>query len=59
LNFRANRFLRTVTVAPVTTGSHQTPFRIPLRFRGKDGVILLDKQRLVRCLGIVIGATLA
>jgi mRNA interferase MazF len=57
-------FLRTVTVAPMTTGSLPAPFRIPLRFRGKDGLILLDqvrtldKQRLVRRLGIVTGASL-
>jgi len=57
-------FLCTVTVAPMTTGSHPAPYRIPLRFRGKDGLILLDqmrtldKQRLVRRLGIVTGATL-
>ncbi|HVB18604.1 MAG TPA: type II toxin-antitoxin system PemK/MazF family toxin [Stellaceae bacterium] len=52
-------FLRTVTVAPMTTGSRPAPFRIPLRFRGKTGLILLDqlrtldKQRLVRRLGAV------
>ena len=57
-------FLRTVTVAPMTTGSRPAPYRIPLRFRGKDGLILLDqmrsldKQRLVRRLGAVTGATL-
>ena len=57
-------FLRTVTVAPMTTGSRPAPYRIPLRFRGKTGRILLDqmrtldKQRLVRRLGIVRGATL-
>jgi mRNA interferase MazF len=57
-------FLHTVTVAPMTTGSHPAPYRIPLRFRGKGGLILLDqmrtldKQRLVRRLGIVTGATL-
>jgi mRNA interferase MazF len=57
-------FLRTVTVAPMTTGSHPAPFRIPLRFRGKAGLILLDqmrtldKQRLVRRLGTVSGNTL-
>jgi mRNA interferase MazF len=57
-------FLRTITVAPMTTGSHPAPYRIPLRFRGKDGLILLDqmrtldKQRLVRRLGIVTGAML-
>ena len=52
-------FLRTVTVAPMTTGSRPAPFRIPVRFQRKDGLILLDqirmldKQRLVRCLGEV------
>ena len=57
-------FLRTVTVAPMTTGSRPAPYRIPLRFRGKEGLILLDqmrsldKQRLVRRLGAVPGATL-
>ena len=57
-------FLRTVTVAPMTTGSRPAPYRIPLRFRGKGGLILLDqmrsldKQRLVRRLGAVPGATL-
>jgi len=57
-------FLRTVTVAPMTTGSRPAPYRIPLRFRGKDGLILLDqmrsldKQRLVHRLGAVPGATL-
>lgn len=57
-------FLRTVTVAPMTTGSHPAPYRVPLRFGGKEGLILLDqvrtldKQRLVRRLGIVTSATL-
>ena len=57
-------FLCTVTVAPMTTGSHPAPYRIPLRFRGKDGLILLDqmrtldKQRLVRRLDTVAGTTL-
>ena len=57
-------FLRTATVAPMTTGSHPAPYRISLRFRGKDGLILLDqmrtldKRRVVRRLGGVAGATL-
>src|SRR5437764_267094 len=57
-------FLRTVTVAPMTTGSRPAPYRIPVRFRGKEGLILLDqmrtldKQRLVRRLGAVSGYTL-
>jgi len=57
-------FLRTVTVAPMTTGSRPAPYRRPLRFRGKDGLILLgqmrtlNKQRLMRRLETVSGATL-
>ncbi len=57
-------YLRTVTVAPMTTGSHPAPYRIPLRFRRKDGLILLDqlrtldKLRLVRRLGAIDGTTL-
>jgi len=49
--------LRTVIVAPMTTGSRPAPYRIPIQFRGKRGLILLDqirtldKQRLVRRLG--------
>ncbi len=56
--------LRTVTVAPMTTGSRPAPFRIPVRFQGKDGLILLDqlraldKQRLARRLGAVSAKTL-
>ena len=57
-------FLRTVTVAPLTSGSRPAPFRIPLTFRGKEGLILLDqlrsldRQRLVRRLGAASGGTL-
>ena len=52
-------YLRTVTVAPMTTGSHPAPYRIPLRFRRRNGLILLDqlrtldRLRLVRRLGAV------
>jgi mRNA interferase MazF len=38
-------YLRTVIVAPMTTGSKPAPYRIPLRFRGKNGLILLDQLR--------------
>jgi mRNA interferase MazF len=57
-------FLRIVTVAPMTTGSRAAPYRIHLRFRRKDGLILLDqlrtldKRRLVRRLGVVTNNTL-
>ena len=58
-------YLRTVTVAPMTTGSHPAPYRISLRFRRKNGLILLDqlrtldKQRMVRKLGMVDATTLS
>jgi mRNA interferase MazF len=57
-------YLRTVTVAPMTTGSRPAPYRVPLRFRGKGGLILLDqirtldKQRLTGQLGAVSPRTL-
>jgi mRNA interferase MazF len=57
--------LRTVTVAPMTTGNRPAPYRIPIAFQGKNSLILLDqirtldKQRLVRRLGMVTPNTLA
>lgn len=57
--------LRTVIVAPMTTGSHPAPYRVPLSFEGKQGLILadqirtLDKTRLVKHLGKVDTATLS
>ena len=56
--------LHTVIVAPMTTGSHPAAFRIPLTFKGKTGLIVLDqirtidKTRLVRREGTVQAATL-
>ena len=56
--------LRTITVAPMTTGSRPAPFRVGIRFENKDGFILLDqirtldKSRLVRRLGVVRKPTL-
>ena len=56
--------LRTAIVAPMTTGSRPAPFRIPITFEGKRGLILLDQirtldqQRLVKRLGAVRSATL-
>lgn len=57
-------FLRTVIVAPMTTGSRSAGFRIPVTFQGKSGLILLDqiraldKLRLVKKVGAVHSATL-
>lgn len=51
--------LRTVIVAPMTSGSRPAGFRVPVHFQGVDGLILLeqgrtlDKQRLVKRLGAV------
>ena len=41
------RHLRTVLVAPMTTGSRPAGFRIPVSFNGKEGLILLDQLRTV------------
>ena len=57
-------FLRTVIVAPMTTGSRPAPFRIAVTHAGKNGLILLDqlravdKARLAKKLGTVSPATL-
>ncbi|MBV8362145.1 MAG: type II toxin-antitoxin system PemK/MazF family toxin [Deltaproteobacteria bacterium] len=57
-------YLRTAMVAPMTTGSRPAPFRIPITFERKNGLILLDqlctvdKQRLVRRIGVVEPKTL-
>ena len=59
-----NAHLSTYLVAPLTTGSHPYPFRIPCRFRGKAGFVVLDqlrtvdRERLVRKAGRVTPGTL-
>ncbi len=58
-------YLRTVIVAPMTTGSRPAPFRIAVSFEGKRGLILLDqirtldKIRLSKRLGMVAPRTLS
>jgi mRNA interferase MazF len=57
--------LRTVMIAPMTTGSHPAPFRIAIRHGGKDGLILLDqirtvdKTRLMKRSGTLTAVTLS
>ncbi len=57
-------YLRTAIIAPMTTGSHPAPFRIPVHHAGKDGLILLDqlraidKTRLVKRSGAIVPETL-
>jgi mRNA interferase MazF len=52
-----NAHLGTFIVAPLTAGGHEYPFRLPCRFAGKSGHVILDqirtvdRARLVRRLG--------
>lgn len=56
-------WLRTVIVAPMTTGNQAAPFRVPITFKRKSGLILLDKirtldkVRLVTRLGVADAVT--
>lgn len=64
-----NEYLRTFIVAPLTTGGHPYPFRVPCRFGGKVGSVVadqirtVDQERLLRRLGrlapAVLGRTLS
>ena len=60
-----NAHLRTVIVAPMTTGSRPARFRVALTFQGKHGLIVLDqirtldRVRLVKRLGALRGQTLS
>lgn len=42
-----NRHIATVIVAPMTTQSRIYPTRVPCRFQGKEGQIVLDQLRTV------------
>jgi mRNA interferase MazF len=59
-----NAHVRTFIVAPLTTGSHPYPFRVPCRFKGREGHIVLDQlrtidqDRMVRHLGQISPAAL-
>jgi mRNA interferase MazF len=59
-----NAHLRTAIVVPMTTGSRPAPFRVAVRFDGKEGLLLpdqmrtLDRRRLVKRLGAVEAETL-
>lgn len=59
-----NEHLRTLIVAPLTTGGQAYPFRVPCRFGGRMGCVVLDqirtvdRERLVRRLGQLSPGTL-
>src|SRR5882672_5065352 len=42
-----NRNIRTVIVAPMTTGGRNYPTRVSVRFRRKSGQVVLDQIRTV------------
>ena len=52
-----NVHLRTYIVAPLTTGGHPYPFRVPCRYQGREGHVVIDqirtidRERLTRRLG--------
>src|ERR671923_1327799 len=58
-----NQHLRTVIIAPMTTVARPYPTRVPIRFRGKQGQVVLDqlravdRQRLLRNVGRVAAST--
>lgn len=42
-----NQHLRTIIVAPMTTGGHAYPWRVPCRFQRRAGFVALDQLRTV------------
>lgn len=42
-----NQYLNTVIVAPMTTKGRDYPTRVPCRFQGKTGQVVLDQIRTV------------
>ena len=42
-----NRYVRTVVVAPLTTTGRPYPSRVPVRFAGKNGQVVVDQLRTV------------
>ena len=56
-----NHNIRTVIVAPLTTKGQPYPTRVPCRFKGKGGQIVLDqirtvdRSRLIKKLGRIDG----
>lgn len=59
-----NHFVRTVIVAPLTTRGRPYPTRVPCRFEGTQGQVVLDQirtvdsARLVRKLGAIDAETM-
>ena len=60
-----NTHMRTYLVAPMTTGGYPYPFRVPCRFQGTSGHVVvdqiraIDQKRIVKRLGRMSPPTLA
>jgi mRNA interferase MazF len=60
-----NHNIRTVIVAPLTTKGPSYPTRVPCRFQGRHGQVVLDqiravdRSRLIKKLGRISGQTAA
>lgn len=60
-----NQYLRTVIIAPMTTGGQTYPWRVRCRFRDRSGFVAIDQlrtvdsERLVKRLDRVTPGTLA
>jgi len=60
-----NRHIDTIIIAPVTTKGRSYPTRVPVRFKGKSGQVVLDQirtvdmSRLIKRLGKIEEATRA
>jgi len=59
-----NENLRTLVVAPMTTRGRLFPFRVPCRFRGRNGFVVpyqirtIDRDRVIQRLGRLTPTTL-
>ena len=60
----ANKYLQTVTIAPLTSTIKPYPTRVNCSFKGKKGQVAIDqlktidKERLIRRLGTMDGKTI-
>lgn len=60
-----DEYLNTLIIAPMSTQDLPAPFRIPVTFMKRDGLILLDqictldKSQLIRKLGVIDDNTMA
>ena len=59
-----NKYISTVIIAPMTLKSRSYPTRVPVRFKGENGWVVLDqiravdKKRLIKKLGKIDHSTI-